>query len=177
MFASNSHKARKPLLFHASYFVNAPKKLGQTAFTLVEVMIAAVLMGVVLTSVFSGILYANTEIQLSRENMRATQVILEKMEGIRLYTFDQLVSSNMFPTTFVAQYSPLITTNQSTGVTYYGKLTISDPATSTDYNPNLRLITVSVTWTNQLRKTSVARTRQMQTLVARYGIQNYSFFN
>lgn len=140
-------------------------------------MIAVGVMSVVLISVFAGILYGNTEIKLSRENLRATQVVLEKMEGIRLYTFDQLVSSNMFPTTFTAQYYPLANGNQSSGATYYGNLTITDPATGTAYNPDLRLVTVSVTWTNQYGSQSIVRTRAMKTLVARNGIQNYSFFN
>lgn len=134
-------------------------------------------MSIVLISIFAGLFYGSTEIQLSRENLRATQVILEKMEGIRLYTYDQLVSSNMFSSSFTTSYYPQAAGGQSSGVTYYGQLTISDPGTSTDYNTNMRVVTVSVTWTNQYGRTAVTRNRQMRTNVARFGIQNYSFFN
>lgn len=177
MFTATSSETRHRQGLRAQYPNNFQQKNGHSGFTLVEVMVGVLIMGVVLTSVFSGILYGNTEVQRSRENLRATQVVLEKMEGIRLYTFDQLVSSNMFPTTFTANYYPLATGSQSPGVTYYGKFTISDAGTGADYNSNIRLVTVSVIWTNQIGNQAVAQTRQMKTLVARYGIQNYSFFN
>jgi Tfp pilus assembly protein PilV len=147
------------------------------AFTLVEVLVAALITTVMMTGLFAGISYGFTEIQLSRENLRATQIMLEKMEGIRLYTFDQLTSSNMFSSSFTAAYYPLATTNESAGLTYYGNFAISDPGTGTVYNDNFRQVTVSVSWTNSYGASKIARNRQMQTMIGRYGIQNYSFFN
>ena len=149
----------------------------QVAFTLVEVLVATVITTITLLALFSGVAYGFSETELSRQNLRATQVILEKMEGIRLYTFDQLVSSNMFPTDFTAPYYPLNQTNQPGGLTYYGHFNISDPGTGADYNSNMRQITVSVSWTNFYHTQRIPHRRQMQTLVGRYGIQNYSFFN
>jgi Tfp pilus assembly protein PilV len=146
------------------------------AFTLVEVMMATVIATITLVGLFGGISYGFSEIQLSRENLRATQIMLEQMEGIRLYTFDQLTISNMVPATFTCSYYPLSTGNQNAGLTYYGTVTLSDPSTATSYNDNLRLVTVSVTWTNTYRNSTISRIRQMQTLVGRYGIQNYTFF-
>jgi Tfp pilus assembly protein PilV len=147
------------------------------AFTLVEVLVAALITTVMMTGLFAGISYGFTEIQLSRENLRATQIMLEKMEGIRLYTFDQLTSSNMFSSSFTAAYYPLAEANESAGLTYYGNFTISDPGTGTVYNDNFRQVTVSVSWTNSYGASKIARNRQMQTMIGRYGIQNYSFFN
>ena len=83
----------------------------------------------------------------------------------------------MFPTTFTADYYPLATTNEAQGITYYGQFTISDPETGAEYNSNIRLVTVSVSWTNSYRTSQIEHNRQMQTMVGRYGIQNYSFFN
>lgn len=148
------------------------------AFTLIEIMVATAFISLSFLGLFGGLSYGFTATRLARENQRATQIILEKMEGIRLYTFDQLVSSNMFPTTFTASYYPLGLTNQAQGITYYGQFTLSDPATgAAGYNANLRLVTVTVAWTNSYGTSRIPRNRQMQTLVARYGIQNYSFFN
>ena len=144
-------------------------------FTLVEVMVATAITTITLLGLFGGISYGFSETQLAREDLRATQIIMEKMEGIRLYTFDQLVSSNMFPTTFTAVYYPLA--NQTGGLKYYGNFTLSDPGTGAVYNDNLRLVTVSVSWTNSYGTSKIVRNRQMQTMVGRYGIQNYSFFN
>jgi len=148
------------------------------AFTFTEIVVATAVMVIIFLALFSGIAYGLTEVQLSRENLRATQILLERMEGIRLYTFDQLVSSNMFAGSFTATYYPLAMTNQSSqGIVYYGEFAISDPQTGTDYNANLRTITASVTWTNTYLSKQITRNRQMQTIVGRYGIQNYSFFN
>jgi len=171
------------------------------AFTLVEVLMATSITTITLIGLLGGISYGFSEIKLSRESLRATQVILEKMEGIRLYTFDQLVSSNMVPATFTASYYPLgtsvsssqstttqsqvgttgtyviTTTPTATGQDYYGQFSISDPGTTAGYNSNLRLITVSVYWTNSYGSSRVTHNRQMQTLVGRYGVQNYTFFN
>ena len=69
------------------------------------------------------------------------------------------------------------TTPTATGQDYYGQFTISDPGTTAGYNSNLRLITVSVSWTNSYGSSRVTHNRQMQTLIGRYGVQNYTFFN
>jgi len=147
------------------------------AFTLVEVLVATAITTITLLGLFGGISYAFCETQLARENLRATQIMLERMEGIRLYTFDQLVSSNMFSTTFSAAYYPLATTNEASGLTYYGNFSLSDPGTGAGYNSDMRLVTISVTWTNSYGTSKIPRNRQMQTQISRYGVQNYSFFN
>jgi type II secretory pathway pseudopilin PulG len=152
--------------------------IRRRAFTLIEAMAAASIMLLLMLALFGGISYGFSVTRISRENLRATQIILEKMEGIRLYTYDQIVSSNMFPTTFTDTYYPSISsTNESVGITYYGQFAVSDPGTGTGYNSNIKLVTVTVSWTNSFGTSSIARSRQMQTMIARYGIQNYSFFN
>jgi len=58
-----------------------------------------------------------------------------------------------------------VSTNAATGV----------PA---DYAANMRAVTVTIYWTNYPRgitNTPIVRTRQMQTLVAKYGMQNYVY--
>lgn len=149
-----------------------------TAFSLIELMIGVTVLTIMFLALFSGISYGFMETQLARENLRATQVMLEKMEGIRLYTFDQLIFSNMFPKTFTNQYYPLPDTNRSQGVTYYGELSYSNLSTSAAYNDNTRLVTVKVNWTNQYGVDKlVPRHRQMQTIVTRWGIQNYLIYD
>ena len=161
--------------------MNANLKLSndraQGAFTLIEVLMATLLTTISLVSLLGSISFGLLQTQISRENLRATQIMLEKMEGLRLYTFDQLTSSNMFPTTFTASYYPLAGTNQAAGIVYYGQFASTDPGTSADYNPNMRLVTVSVSWTNSNRGCLIPHTREMRTMVGRYGIQNYSFYN
>lgn len=145
------------------------------AFTLVEIMVAAGLMTLMFLGLFGGISFGFSLTQAARENLRATQIILERMEGIRIYNFDQLVSSNMFPTTFTAPYYPL-GGNNAQGPTYYGSFALSNPGIGAGYNSNIRLVTVTVAWTNGFGTTRIAHRRQMQSIVARWGIQNYSYF-
>lgn len=146
-------------------------------FTLVEVLVGTLITIITLVGLFGGISYGFVETQLARENLRATQIILEKLEGIRLYTFDQLTSSNMVSSTFTATCYPLGLNNNAEGSTYYGGFTISDAGTTASYNSDIRLITVSLSWTNSYGGVNVGRHRQMQTIIGRYGIQNYSFYN
>ena len=169
------------VVFGQTLVMNANLKLSthraQAAFTLIEVLMATLLTTISLVSLLGSISFGLLQTQISRENLRATQIMLEKMEGLRLYTFDQLTTSNMFPTTFTASYYPLAGTNQASGIVYYGQFAITDPGTDADYNPNMRLVTVAVSWTNANRGCLIPHTREMRTMVGRYGIQNYSFYN
>ncbi|HEX9048174.1 MAG TPA: prepilin-type N-terminal cleavage/methylation domain-containing protein [Verrucomicrobiae bacterium] len=148
-----------------------------SGFTFVEVLVATLVVAILLAAAFGSINFGLQQVQLSREDLRATQVLLEKMEGIRLYTFDQLTATNKFPATFTALYSPLGTNNGTQGITYYGRFELSSAATGADYNSNLCVVKVSVTWTNGNGNLNIPRYREMKTLVGRYGVQNYSFYN
>jgi hypothetical protein len=112
---------------------------------------------------------------LARENLRGTQVILERMEGIRLFNWNQLVYSNLVPTTFTSYYYPLATNSSSQGTTYYGTMDITrtNLSPSATYADQMRMITVTINWTNN----GVPRTRSMSTFVSKNGIQNYVYYN
>jgi len=105
--------------------------------TLVEVIISVGVVGVTFFSLYAGITYGFTVLLLARENLRATQIMMEKMETIRLYNWDQINSNGFIPATFVAAFNATNTsTNFGTGsgVLYYGTLTIAPvPATADDY--------------------------------------------
>lgn len=110
--------------------------------------------------------------QVTRENLRATQLILEKFETIRLYTWDQINGANGFviPTNFTENYS-VDTSGTAIGVTYNGTMTIVNSPLGTSYSSDLKLVTVTLNWTSS----GVQRTRTMQTLVARQGLQQYVY--
>ena len=148
----------------------------ETAATAVEVLISVGLLGIVFVSLFSGMTMGTAETRAAREELRATQIMLERMEGIRLYNWDQLVySNNLCPPTFTASYYPVTNSSGSTGITYYGTMSVTNisisPAPS--YSNQLRLIVVSVYWTNA----GVRHSRTMKTQQAQYGEQNYTFNN
>jgi len=128
----------------------------------------------VLVSLYAGITYGMSVTEVTRENLRATQLILEKFETIRLYTWDQLNGSNNFviPTGFTNSYAVDPTTGKGSGVLYSGTMTLQDaPLNGASYSSDMKLVTVTLNWTCA----GIPRTRTMQTLVARQGLQQYVY--
>ena len=156
----------KPATSHSARII-------QLAFTLPEVIVGVAIVVVMFVTLYGGMTSGFAITQLARENLRGTQIMLERVEGIRLYNWNQLVYSNMIPTTFTNYYYPLASNGQSQGIPYYGTMTISNAAMNptANYSTNLRLISVSVMWTNGI----MPRTRSVQTYVAMNGIQNYVY--
>jgi hypothetical protein len=44
-----------------------------------------------------------------------------------------------------------------------------------NYTNNMRGLTITVFWTNRIGKANVTFSRQLETYIARYGIQNYVY--
>lgn len=147
----------------------APQK--RSAFTLVETLLGSVMTVIVFGALLVAIAYGFGVMHASSENNRATQILLDRMEGIRLYTWNQLVSSNMLSTEFEATFEPAAGTNIGSGIVYHGSLLIADAALdpAPSYSADLRRVTVTVTWTNN----GALRRRSMSTFVARNGVQNH----
>jgi hypothetical protein len=152
------------------------------AFSLLEVVLSVAVLSFMLVTLYGGIAASFAIIQTARENLRATQIMLERVEGIRLFNWNQLVYSNMIPTWFTNYYYPLAAPGESKGVVYVGKMeiepvTLDPPAT---YSSQMRRINVTIYWTNYygpgLTK-KLVRSRNMVTYSARYGIQNYVYYN
>lgn len=163
--------------------IAANSKSRTLGFTLVEILVCTAIIGIMFVSLYGGIASGFALVNLARENLRANQIILEKMEAIRLYSWDQINSNGYIPRTFTASFFPPVAENSQTnyngstsssssssaGITYYGSLTITNAPVSDTYATNMRLVVVSLTWTNG----KSARLRTMETLVSEYGMQNY----
>jgi prepilin-type N-terminal cleavage/methylation domain-containing protein len=153
---------------------NAKNIDARSAFTLIEVCITTAIIGVIFASFYAAIGSGFSLISLTRENLRADQIMLDKMETLRLYSWDQINSNGFAPPTFTAPFYPTKPNDESqggSGATYYGTLQITDPPFEVNYTNHLKLVKVSVTWTNGRH----ARVRAMETLVSEYGIQNYVY--
>lgn len=140
------------------------------AFTLVEVICAIAIGAIMISVLFHGLDNGFSILRSTRDDLRATQILMQKTEAFRLYTWKQLTNC---PATFTEYYNPTGNTNSTAGTIFYGTLSTTAPATNiTDgasYVDQLHLITITVSWTN----TSGGHTRQMQTLSAKNGLQNY----
>lgn len=158
-------------------------RAGEKAFSLLEVLIAAVVIAIIYAALFSGINSTFGLLQSTRENLRATQIIVSRMEGLRLcaWSSSQLFNTNVVPPTFTDTFYPLglnSTTNKST--VYFGTMTITPNPTlspAASYGSNFALVKVSVTWTNGGNGRPTTHTRSMSTYVAKFGMQNYIYYH
>jgi type II secretory pathway pseudopilin PulG len=155
-----------------------PNQLGRTqeAYSLPEVIVAVLVLAILVVALFGAFSSGLGLVQLQRENLRATQIMLQKMETVRLFTWSQMSVTNKFTPVFTDYYDPSATNGHSLGSTYVGYVSTDPTDWTTDYSANVRSVTVTIFWTNYPhggKGPPLVRTRQMQTLVARYGLQNY----
>ncbi len=153
--------------------VKAIKQKRTTAFgfTLADVIVAVFVLGTIGGGFCIALSSGFYALQNTREDLRATQIMMQRVEALRLCTWSELSQFS-----FQENYDPLSGTNGAAGAKYFGNVTIG-PATSVpssaSYAPNICQVTVNLAWTNYNLNVPVVHTRQMQTQVARYGLQNY----
>ena len=143
-------------------------KRGQEAFSLVEVTIGMGIIGTSAVALFAGFTSGFFNMEMARENLRATQIMLEKTETIRLYSWDQINMAGFVPATFSAPYDPNST---NSGIIYNGRLIVSGCPLPVSYSNDMRQITVSLNW----RTGNLDRSRTFTTYIARNGLQNYIY--
>ena len=145
------------------------------AYTFAEVLVAVLILGLMLSSLYASFSSSFTIMRSARENLRATQILLQRMEAIRLFNWRQVLdTTNYLKPTFVDYYDPLGATNNTLGAPYRGFITPSIPTdVPVAYRDNMRAITLTLYWTNYNGSQAIVHKRQMQTRVARYGMQNY----
>ena len=127
-------------------------------------MVGMAVLGIVFVGLYSGMVYGFKLIGMARENLRATQILQERFEGIRLYNWDQLNDATFVTPTFQVPFYP----NQS-NYFFQGTVTVAVPAYSQKYTNDMRLVTIQLTWTNGTTRCS----RDVSSIIARYGLQNY----
>src|ERR1043165_1686635 len=142
----------------------------EQAFTLIEVMLAVVIVGVEFVSLYVAISQGFAVVQSARENLRATQIMQEQVEIIRVLDWDKITKAPS-PWNFNASFYPSSGTNNS-GVIYSGKINVTDAPVASAYSADMRLIVVSLSWTNGANS-RLTRNRELRTLVSRYGMHNY----
>src|ERR1041385_322634 len=114
------------------------RRTSQTGFPLAELMIGCAILGIMVVALFGGISFGFSSITLARQNLRATQIALEKMEIGRMYSWEQVNSNGFVPTTFTAPFFPTAGTDTNGGMTYYGTISISKVNLSTTYDNDMR---------------------------------------
>lgn len=148
---------------------------GAAAYSLPEAIIAIAFIGLMMISLYAGFSAGFTIVRSARENLRATQILLQRMETLRLYPWNELNAVDFQNVTFVESFDPLgQLAGDGSGTIYAGDIALSAPTNlPSAYQNDLRVVTVSVYWTNSSSTGPQVSRRQMQTYVARYGLQNY----
>jgi Tfp pilus assembly protein PilV len=150
---------------------------GEQGFSMVEAAIGMMVFGIAVLALTGGMISGFTTVRMARDNQRATQIILDKMELIRLYSWEQLNTLAFVPTTFTfVDVAPTGSTPsgpkaQPTGLTYTGRITLSDPDWLTNYRTRSKLVKVELTWTTG----GIRRYRELTTLVTQDGLYSYVF--
>jgi hypothetical protein len=138
---------------------------------MVELLFAVLLVGFLFATVYTGIVQTFVITRDTQEHLRACQILQDKTETIRLYTWDQVTNTSFMPTSFTNVYDPTAGTTNA-GVTYNGTLSISNSGMSASYASDIRVVTVTVSWTSG----KITNQQSMTTQVSHYGLQNYIYY-
>jgi hypothetical protein len=125
-------------------------------------------MGMVFVALYSGMATGFHSVRSARENLRATQILMEKFEAMRLYNWEQITTPGFVPGTFTNVFAP----NQAArGTVYAGTVTIRNAPVTEAYSDDLRHVTIQLSWTSN----GSTKTRTFSSFVARYGLQHYIY--
>jgi prepilin-type N-terminal cleavage/methylation domain-containing protein len=157
--------------------IAAQNKKHRSGFTLIEVAIATVVTAIAIMALYSGMTYSFAMVQLSRESERATQIILDQMERMRILTRAQIEDDQFCPPSFTERFYPDGADGEQ-GVEYTINIfreSVPDeiiPA-GVSYRDNMLMVRVEVRWMGG----NVERVREMKTLVSSTGMQRYVYNN
>ena len=149
-----------------------PALKHSSGFTLVEVIVAVFIAAIFLPSFYACVGTGFAIAKETREDLRATQILVQRMEAIRLSPYSVLKNPSSYPTNVTEYFSPSGQAAGSGGGAAYKVSYNWTPAPTTlppSYRTNMLLITATATWTSG----NIQRSRTNQTYVARYGIQRY----
>jgi hypothetical protein len=133
-------------------------------------MVGFLILGVTIAALCGGFSFGFNSIKLSQEEVRADQILVQKLESLRIYQFTN-VNSFYIPTNFTAYYSQ---SNAVHGVTYNGTIAISpfvpSLAAPEAYSNTLKQVTASISWFSG----GMNHTRTMMTLVSTNGLSTFA---
>ena len=139
-----------------------------SGFTLAETIVATLAAAVMLLALYASFTFGFAMMRVTREDIRATQIIIQKMEAIRLQPYDLVAT---YPTNATAYFDEKNQASGNGGTVYTVKFSATPGPTvlPPTYRANVMLVTVTASWTSG----NMPRSRSMRTYVARNGIQNY----
>jgi Tfp pilus assembly protein PilV len=141
-------------------------------FTLVETVVATFAGATMMAALYVCFVGGFAIVKATREDLRATQISLERMEAIRLAPYANLKDPTKFPATTTVYFDEKGKAVGKGGVPYtvtFKAEALPAPKPQSTYFVNMMQITVGVSW----KSGNVQRSRTFQTYAARSGIQSY----
>jgi type II secretory pathway pseudopilin PulG len=133
---------------------------GKDGFTLLEAMVATMILGFVLASVLAVLSQCARYLTDIRRSARASQMLQQEMEYVRLLDWSTLQSlTNRFTDPSDTNHIYTGTITQSAYSSYGSTTTVEE-------------VTLTVTWTNQV---GCILTNNLTTLVSNGGLNKYIF--
>jgi hypothetical protein len=139
---------------------------SEDGYTFIEVLVAAGLLGFLVFSLYTTFSFGFATVALSQENLRADQILVQKLEMLRVYDWSK-IDNSYIPATFTNSFSTSGGANR--GVDYTGTIAIIPAPVTESYSNTLRQVTVSLSWISG----GVPRGRSLTTFVSQNGIQTY----
>ena len=118
-----------------------------SGFTLIEVMVATVLGATMFATIYAGLAWGFANVQSNRANLRATQILVKRAEGIRLCPFDQITNATYNPANFTEYFDPKDQETGGGGIIYNGFFSASVPPSGSvpdSYRTDMLLVTIGV---------------------------------
>ena len=155
-------------------------------FTLVEALFSLAVVGVLIICLYSAFSSGFSGVQFAREDARATQILIAKMDQMRLFSWDQ-ITTNAVPEEFAEHFDPeQDVTALEVGkkgkakkkgknqppLVYIGEIKIKNGPGDVTYKDDMKEVEIELEWISQ---NGMARKRKLKTYVARYGLQNYVY--
>jgi type II secretory pathway pseudopilin PulG len=142
-------------------------------FTVSEVVFSFAIFGLVFAALLAGLTWNVSTVKSARETVRATQIMEDKLDTIRLYSWEQITTPGFITNQFYVPFSPTnaLAGTEGPGVTYTGLITIAISPLTESYQTNILRITVDLYWPSSTQ----VRHTQMSTFVSKYGLQGYVY--
>src|SRR2546422_9610377 len=72
----------------------------------IEVFIAMGMVGIVILALYGALTTGYRGMAFGREDFRATQIMVRKIDQFRLFNWDQITTNGCIPTTFYEPFNP-----------------------------------------------------------------------
>lgn len=139
--------------------------------SLIEVVMAVCVVGLVSAGLMGSISCGFTMLSRTRENQRATQVMLEKVETLRLYSWSQINSNGFVPTKFTELLNPLDVDKKNPPL-ITGTMAVEKFPFATSYSNSVKQVRLTLEWRGV---GNIQRKREFKTYIAKDGMQNYVY--